>query len=43
MYDEKDSRTVILRFTDGHILTFKDGEAVEMWRIFSKERGWREE
>jgi hypothetical protein len=43
MYDEKDSQVVYMRFSDGHSLTFRGQEAIDLWRAYSKGQGWQDE
>ena len=42
-YDEKDSRTVYMYLMAGDRVTFVGDEAVELWRIFSDEKTWKDE
>ena len=42
MHDPDDSRIVYMKFADGFILPFKGDEAIELWRTYSKNKGWQD-
>lgn len=41
MHDPEDSNIVYMRFFDGHVLNFTGDEARDLWRKYSKNKGWQ--